>query len=54
MTKLNTLIGDFRELQRQLDSILVRMQNLSAKILVEAQRTRNQAVFCDDFDCQDL
>ena len=54
MTKLNTLIGDFRHLQRQLDSILVRMQNLSAKILVEAQRTRNQAIFPNDFDCQDL
>ena len=54
MTPLNELLGDFRQLQKQLDSILVRMQNLSAKILVEAQRTRNQAVFCDDFDCQDL
>lgn len=54
MTPLNELLGDFRQLQKQLDSILVRMQNLSAKILVEAQRTRNQAVFGDDFDCQDL
>ncbi len=54
MTTLNELIGDFRQLQKQLDSILVRMQNLSAQILVEAQRTRNQAIFPNDFDCQDL
>ena len=54
MTPLNELMGDFRQLQKQLDSIIVRMQNLSAQILVEAQRTRNQAVFSDDFDCQDL
>ena len=54
MTPLNELMGDFRQLQKQLDSIIVRMQNLSAQILVEAQRTRNKAVFSDDFDCQDL
>lgn len=54
MTTLNELMGDFRQLQKQLDSIIVRMQNLSAQILVEAQRTRNQAVFFDNYDCQDL
>ena len=51
MNELNGLIADFTNLQKQMDSILVRMQNLSAKIYVESARVRNQTML---YDCQDL
>jgi len=53
-TDLNILMGEFKHLQSQMNVLLERMTTLSGKILIEAQRTRNQAVFCDDYECQDL
>jgi len=58
MTELNTLIGDFRHLQTQMDVIIERMSILSARILVESQRVRNNSIFYEpplkNDVCQDL
>lgn len=58
MTELNTLIGDFRHLQTQMDIIIERMSILSARILVESQRVRNNSIFYEpplkNDVCQDL
>ena len=58
MTELNTLIGDFKHLQTQMDVILERMSIKSAQILVESQRVKNQSIFYEaplrNNVCQDL
>ena len=58
MTELNTLIGDFKHLQTQMEVILERMSIKSAQILVESQRVRNNSIFYEpplkNDVCQDL
>jgi len=58
MTELNTLIGDFKHLQTQMEVILERMSIKSAQILVESQRIKNQSIFYEaplrNNVCQDL
>lgn len=58
MTDLNTLIGDFKHLQTQMEVILERMSIKSAQILVESQRIKNQSIFYEaplrNNVCQDL
>ena len=58
MTELNTLIGDFKHLQTQMEVILERMSIKSAQILVESQRVKNQSIFYEaplrNNVCQDL
>ena len=58
MTDLNTLIGDFKHLQTQMEVILERMSIKSAQILVESQRVKNQSIFYEaplrNNVCQDL